>query len=383
MRLTRRGAAVLVLSVLLLAAGQWLGYPLLRALGAILLGAVLAAILVTLPGLRVTVRREVYPDRVERGRPALARLQVSNPTGRRQAGFLAVDGAGNASHTVAVRALLPGAEASYHYELPTRQRGRLIVGPLTLHRVDAFGLAVNRLSTGETASLLVHPRQLPARALVGGHPRHHHERDVTDEALRGSVDLQDVREYVPGDEVRHLHWKATARTGRLMVRDLADPEQPRFTLLLDTRPDSLPAAGFEEAVDLAASLLSASALAGHHTRFVTSAGADFPTAGGAAAARYLLDELCELDQGRGDQGRAAVLVPTSLGADRRGGGSLVVVTVAGAELGELAQLRHRYSALFVIALTGTGGPPAAAGGLRVLTASGAEQAVRQWNEVVG
>ncbi|MFE9207266.1 DUF58 domain-containing protein [Micromonospora sp. NPDC007230] len=379
MRLTARGHIVLALGMLSLAFGLWGGYPFLRALGGILLGAVTAAVLLTAPRRAVTVRRSVYPDRIERGRPAVASLWVANPSDRRRFGFVATDSAGGATRRVQVRPLPPGGEAVYHYELPTDKRGRLTVGPLKLHRADPFGLAHSVSPVGDTATLWVHPRQLPARPFAGGHRRHHHEGDRTDDALRGSVDLKDVREYLPGDEVRHLHWKATARTGRLMVRDLADPTQPRLTLLLDDRSGPLTEAGFEEAVDLAASLLGAAARAGHHTRLVTSSGLDLATPSGASGVRRLLDELCELQQdGAGD----SALSPATLSRGRTGGGALVVVT-AGAGLGSLARLRDRYPRIFLIALTGLDQAPSApVPGARVLAAADAAEAVRRWNEVV-
>ncbi|MGI5151725.1 DUF58 domain-containing protein [Plantactinospora sp. CA-294935] len=387
---------MLAVAVPLLAFGLWGGYPMLRALGAVLLGAVLAAVLLTGGRRSVEVRRSVYPERVERGRPALASLRVRNPGGGRLAGFLATDATGSAIRTVRVRALAPGAEAVQHYELPTTARGRLTVGPLTLHRVDPFGLARSETHTGETATLWAHPRQLPARAPMVGYPRHHHEGTSTDRAPRGSAQLLDVREYVPGDEVRHLHWKATARTGRLMVRDLADPEQPRFTLLLDTRPDALTAAEFEEAVDLAASLLGAAARAGHHSRLVTSSGLDLCTPGGAHSVRRLLDVLCELGQ---DGGREADLVPVSLAVGGPAGGCLVAVTGGTTPPVALAGSRHRFLAIVVIVLAATGDgsggpggversepappntPSGPASGVRVLVAENAEEAVRRWNEL--
>lgn len=384
MHLTRRGRAVLVLAVALLAAGVWGRYPFLAGLGAVGLGAVLAAVLLTARGLPVEVRRSVYPDRVERGRPALARLAVRNPGGRRQGGFEAVDAVGGAARTVRVRALPSGAEAVHHYELPTGARGRFTVGPLTLHRTDPFGLAHHASAVGGTVTLRVHPRQLPARALVGGHPRHHHEG--ADDALRGSAELQDVREYLPGDEVRHLHWKATARTGRLMVRDHTDPDEPRLTLLLDTRAGGLPAGVFEEAVELAASLLGAAARAGHHTRLVTSSGLDLPQPGGAPAARRLLDELCELRQ----DACSAELVPALLPAGRRAGGYLVVVAGPADGPASLAWLRERFPAVFLFVLpepgvgAGEATPAVRVGaGTRVFHVDGAAEAVRRWNEVIG
>jgi uncharacterized protein (DUF58 family) len=372
-RLTGRGVTVLVVGLVLLPGGYWIGSVFLPVLGAVLLAALAAALLLTMRGPAVRVRRTVYPDRVERGRPALASLHVGNPGGRRTPPFLATDRAGTAARSVQVRAVAAGGEAVYHYELPTADRGRYTVGPLILDRTDPFGLARNRLPTGDTAVLWVHPRQFPARASAGGYPRHHHEGSSVDGALRGSADLQDVREYAPGDEVRHLHWKATARTGRLMVRDLADPRQPRFTLLLDTRARVWRAGRFEDAADVAGSLLAACARAGQHSRLVTSCGRDVRTSGGARAARRLLDELSELDVDPGGE----EMLPRSLAADRTAGGSLAVVTAGG---DGVAALRHRFASIVVVDLAdeaaGAAGPAVG----RIRAAGSAEEAVRRWNE---
>ena len=90
-RLTGRGVAVLVGGVLCVLLGQFLGYPVLRGIAGAALGAVLAALLVTARRPRVTVSREVYPERVRRGQPAFARLRVENPGTRRQGELTADD----------------------------------------------------------------------------------------------------------------------------------------------------------------------------------------------------------------------------------------------------------------------------------------------------
>jgi uncharacterized protein (DUF58 family) len=279
-----------------------------------------------------------------------------------------VDQAGRFHRTVRVHGLAPGAEKPYDYTLPTPQRGRMPVGPLKLLRMDPFGLARNSLTTGETVTLWVHPRTHPALARTGGFPRHHHE-GTSNENLRGSLDLRELREYQPGDEVRDIHWKATARTGQLMVKQSIDPDQPRLTVLLDTRRNTLPAPAFEEAVDVAASLLRAAALAGHHSRLLTSCGTDLATAGGPLAARQLLDQLC-LQQ----QSDAGLLLPTV----RHQGGCFAVVTSGATDLSALTGLRSRYSSLFVFTLDGQA---SVVPGARLLACFDAASAVRQWNEV--
>ncbi|MGH3240873.1 MAG: DUF58 domain-containing protein [Spirillospora sp.] len=362
----------------MLGLGLWGAYPFIAALGAAALGAVLAAVLLTARTLHVEVRRSVYPGRVEKGEPAMARLRVNNPGGRRLAAFTTTDALGETTRTIRVRPLRPGAAASYTYEIPTGKRGRFTVGPLTLHRVDPLELARTRRPTGATDTLWVHPRQYPARAMTGGHRRHHHDGATTDDALRGSMELVDLRDYAPGDEFRLLHWKATARTGRLMVRDLADPEQPRFTLLLDTRTTTFAADLFEEAVDTAASLLAASARAGYHSRLITPAGLDVPMPGGPKAALRLLDELAQVGR---DGARGTALVPSALSAGRGAGGVLVVVTSVSTRPAELARLRPRFPAIHMIVLADEKPVAVTVPQVRILGAARADEAVRRWNEL--
>ncbi len=369
--MTARGWAVLLVSLLAFGAGEWFGFALVRALGAAGLGTVLAAAILTSRRVRVEVTRSVHPERVTRGEPALARLTATS-RGRRQPGFFATDRAGRFTRTVRIPPSLPEVSRTLSYELPTSVRGRQEVGPLRLHRGDPLGLVRTGLPAGDTATLWVHPRRYRAKAPAAGYPRHHHEGVVSDRTLRGSAELLEVRPYQPGDEVRYLHWKATARTGQLMVRDCADPEQPRFTLLLDTRRGVFSPEVFEEAVDLAASLLVA---AGRHVRLVTTGGLDRAFAGGAESVRGLLDELSEIRQTTAEVGP----VPVPLVREAGAGGCLAVVTAA-ADPRALGGLRSRFGSVFVLELAaGAGSRPLP--GLLVLRAGSAAEAVARWNEV--
>jgi uncharacterized protein (DUF58 family) len=277
--------------------------------------------------------------------------------------------------TVAVRALAAGAEQSYLNELPTGRRGRHQVGPLTLRRADALGLGRSELSIGDTATLWVYPRTHPLRAVAGGLPLHHHDGEATETSPRGSLDVREVRAYVPGDEVRHLHWKATAKTGQLMVRDYADPHQPRFTVLLDNRR-AIAAAEFEEAVELAASLVVAAAGADHRCQLVTPSGVDVSTSSGSDAVQRYLEELCVVT--RAEQ-TDLPLVPAALA--RAGGGTLVVISsaVSPDDRTALAGTRARYGDVVVVALNGAA---AQVPGVRALRATSALDAIRQWQTVI-
>ncbi|GAB2678240.1 DUF58 domain-containing protein [Kribbella swartbergensis] len=377
MRLTGRGVAVLLGSVAAYGLGEIAGYAVFRALGGIGLGALIAAMVLTVRQPQVTVQRMLSPDRVERGRPALATLRVRNEGTRWQASFAAHDSAGDERQEVRIRRLGPGSEATYRYELPTSKRGKVAVGPLTLERRDPLGLARNSKATGEAATLWVHPKRHPTKTVVAGRPRHHHVGRTADDSLRGSADLRDVRPYVVGDEVRHLHWKATARTGQLMVRDFADPDQPRLTVLLDTRREPLSAATFEEATEVAASILFAASTAGHRCRLVTTAGADLAARGGAVASRQFLDELCVVGQGDDRSG----LLPPVLTTGTSAGGAIVVVTGVRGSAAELAPLLTRYSSVTVLGLGDVQGV-APILGAQVILAGSAREALQQWTAVI-
>jgi uncharacterized protein (DUF58 family) len=375
MRLTRRGLCTLVAAAVLVVFGLVAGYPLLVTLGAIAVGAVVAAIGVAGRRPRVTVIRELFPDRVERGGRAGITLRVHNPGTRRQAGFTAVDRIGADRLTVAVRPLAAGAEQSYLNELPTGRRGRHEVGPLSLRRADALGLGRSELFIGDTATLWVYPRTHSVRALAVGLPLHHHDGEATETSPRGSLDIREVRPYLPGDEVRHLHWKATARTGQLMIRDYADPHQPRFTVLLDNR-HTIGAAEFEEAVELAASLVVAAAGADHRCQLVTPGGVDVSTTSGSDAVQRYLEELCVVAR---EEKAELPLVPAALA--RVGGGTLVVISssVSPDDGAALVGMRPRYEDVVVVALSGSA---PRVPGIRVLGAVGAVDAIRLWQTVI-
>ncbi len=345
MRPTRRGYAVLGCAVALYALGLVLGLPLLRALAGCAAGALLVAVVPVLGKLRPDVTRAVHPDRVQRGMPATAELVVTNETATRQPAFLAVDDVGGKPREVAVRALPPGGSARYRYELPTDRRGRLAVGPLTVERSDLLGLARARGEIGQSAELWVYPKRHPVLLSSAGRARHHHEGEPPPLSMRGSMDLRALREYVVGDELRHLHWKATARTGQLMVREYVDPAQPWAVVLLDTRADVLGPDAFEEAVSVAASILWESCEQGRPARLATTTGFRTDTPGGAAGARELLDQLCLVAQ---DDRADTALDLARLGGARGDGWFAYVGGAEGVALRTAAR-RFAHAVLFDLA----------------------------------
>ncbi|MFA9277586.1 MAG: DUF58 domain-containing protein, partial [Rhodoluna sp.] len=76
-------------------------------------------------------------------------------------------------------------------------------------------------------------------------------RDLTDSDLS----FHALREYVPGDDRRNIHWKSTAKTGQFMVRQFEQTRRSHLMIALDTEPEVFATdEEFELAVSAAASL---------------------------------------------------------------------------------------------------------------------------------
>lgn len=375
MRLTADGVRVLVASVGLFAAGLWLGWPLALLLAGAGAGAVGFGCLTAGRGLRVDVEREIYPERVVRGEPAVARLRVRNVGGRRSGAFEAHDAAGERRLGVSVPPLGVGEIVQRTYRLPTDRRGRHVVGPLTLTRQDALGLVRTQVATGGTATLWVHPRSHPLKVVDVGVSRRF-DGPTVDQRTRGSLVFHALREYSVGDDLRHVHWKSTARAGQLMVREHIDPDEPQAAIVLDTRRTSWVDASFEDAVEVAASVVLGFAGRGLRVRLVTGAGREIGATAGDAQA--LLDAMSELDTDESPQRPLRTVIGPSAN-----GGVLVVLTGATgtATLAEVTRLRSRFGLVVVFDL-GSGGPRPPAGGPLVVTERTASAAVAAWNAVM-
>ncbi|MEU6998553.1 DUF58 domain-containing protein [Nonomuraea sp. NPDC046570] len=328
--LTPLGWGTLAGSLVLYATGFALGYPepVVLATGGLL--ALATALAWTAPRPKLEVHRQVTPLKVPRGEAAVAVLQVRNLGGLALSGLRARDRFGGTEHTVDVPRLPKGATRTVSYPLPTDRRGEIPVGPLLLIRADPLGLTRRVREYGEAATLLVRPRTIALPVPPSGRA-HHLEGPTSDNAPSGTVTFHTLREYVVGDDLRHVHWRSSARTGTLMVRQLIDASLPTTTVVLDTR--DLP----ELAVDAAASVALAAARAGFPVRVIIGEGLLAET---RADPDLVLDRLAVVESG---QGRITETVRLA-----RGGGSLVLVTADPAEAGAAAGVRKRFDRVICV-----------------------------------
>ncbi|OLR95454.1 DUF58 domain-containing protein [Actinokineospora bangkokensis] len=369
-RPTRRGATALALGVLLVAAGLWWRYPGPAALGValvLLAAAGLAAVLVAAP---VRPDRAVRPLTVARLGRCTGTLVITSVSKRLRVAVEATERVAGEPLPVRVPLLEPGSATSVEYPIPTERRGVLEIGPLTLLRLGPAGLAVARTEVGGVVEVRVVPRVLPVRGLPSGVRRGVVGADERVE--RGGTDLVGLREYVPGDDLRRLHWATSARTGTLMVREDADPARPHLVVLLDDAAAAYPdPVAFEHAVECAASLLTAAARDGNPGRLLT-------TSGGVDAA---LD-----DAGTGPVLAALAEVGTTAGPEQarvplRDLDVVVAVTgPAGAE--DPLLLEAGRAAVGVLLVVDEPAPAAAAGSVLVLRGPTAEALLHAWDVAV-
>lgn len=116
------------------------------------------------------------------------------------------------------------------YTLEGRRRGLYSVGPLTMRTGDALGLHERALEAGAAGHLVLYPRivPLPELGLPAGLP--FGVRPVAGSLFSDPARPMGVRPYQPGDGVRRVDWKSTARTGALQVRR-HEPAIARETLV--------------------------------------------------------------------------------------------------------------------------------------------------------
>jgi uncharacterized protein (DUF58 family) len=270
--MTARGWALLASSVACLALSQFLSYVELSVLGVSGLAALGLGLALGLRRPSLRIRREIAPAEVARGEPALGLVTVTG-TGRfATPALVAIDRCGPAPVPVELPRLPRGRTHTATAFLPTAVRGLVPVGPLEVTVFDPLGLFRRVHRYGQPSSLLVHPRTvrllpLPSGRLasVDGPP--------SMVVPGGTVTFHALREYAFGDDLRHVHWRTSARTGTLMVRLLADNSLPRTTVLLDNRPSSYSDPDeFELAVDVAASVATAATRAGFPVSVATADG---------------------------------------------------------------------------------------------------------------
>ncbi|MDX1944413.1 MAG: DUF58 domain-containing protein [Pirellulaceae bacterium] len=131
-------------------------------------------------------------------------------------------------------AMLGGrAKKSLRYQLTPTRRGYYQLGPLIVETGDLFGLHRRYQVATEPQFLLVLPRVVPLAGYEIASRRPVGEVRLTHRLFEDPTRISGVRVYQPGDPLRRVHWRATARTGMLQSKVYEPSSVAGATILLD------------------------------------------------------------------------------------------------------------------------------------------------------
>ena len=147
-----------------------------------------------------------------------------------------------------------GSQRRRLYTRVFAKRGVHAIEEIELATIFPFGLFRKSRRLEVVSQVRVRPRvpELTLTDAIGGR-----EDGVSSTLSRGDgLDLFGLRDHVEGDDARRIHWKASARTGRVIVKDPAREEPPQVVvrLVLEGYADD---AAFERAVERAAGAAAA------------------------------------------------------------------------------------------------------------------------------
>ncbi len=324
-RPTRSGALLVAVALGAGATGWLLGQPELSAIAATALLATAVALWWVVAAPReTTIVRTLMPPRTRVGDDVLVRVRITNGAARRTPVQRIGERAGvHGTVDLTVAPIPSGAVRDLTYRYPARHRGLHRIGPAHVTVEDPFGLVRSTRPGSRTDELVVLPRTwrlTPLPGAVGGHALE--RRTPLPSRERHDDDLASLRSYEPGDDLRRVHWRTSARQGRLVVRQHDPPWTRRTTVVLDVRRSCHDDDSFERAVSVVASLVELAAERGELVRVITTDGTDSGIVG-EEATDALLDQLALVSL-RPDGSLAATL--DQLGRDPDG--RLVVCTGA-------------------------------------------------------
>ncbi|WP_193613532.1 DUF58 domain-containing protein [Nocardioides lijunqiniae] len=297
------GWLVLALGTLALAGAVWGGWRELAVLGVACLLLLLASLPFLVGRTRVRVDLVLEPARVAAGETVSAGIDVTNVSGRRMLPTIFELPVGDSVHRYGIPTLAPGARHEESFTVRTERRGVIGVGPATTRRGDPLSLCSRDTEWTDLHEILVRPPMVPLDALGAGLLRDL-EGVETEAISQSDLAFHTLREYVPGDDLRHVHWRSSAKAmasageSQLLVRQYLDTRRSHATIVVDDLPASWGSEErreeqFETAMSAAASIIVRAVLDDFEASFVCGAHASSGFDGHLA-----LDAVCRAGTGR-------------------------------------------------------------------------------------
>ncbi|MGO2685299.1 MAG: DUF58 domain-containing protein [Microbacterium sp.] len=175
------------------------------------------------------VALDLARTRVVVGERAVGALTLANPGSRAILPSRVVLPVGSGRGEFGIQRLAPGEKAEELFAIPTQRRGVVEVGPVSVVRGDPLGLFERAHRRDDPVDLYVHPQTVLFDGQSLGFLRDLEGLPAAD-LSRDDVSFHALNEYQPGDDLRHVHWRSTARTGVMMVRQYEETRRSHFVI---------------------------------------------------------------------------------------------------------------------------------------------------------
>ena len=308
-RLRAVGAVVRPLAWVLIAiaAGSWIvgsvaGWWELTVVGIVIAITVALCALFLIGRTAYDVSLDLARTRVVVGERAVGALTLANRGARAILPSRIVLPVGSGRGEFGIQRLAPGEEAEELFAIPTQRRGVVKVGPVSVVRGDPLGLFERAHQRDEPVDLFVHPRTIMFDGQSLGFLRDLEGLPAAD-LSRDDVSFHALLEYQPGDDLRHVHWRSTARTGTVMVRQYEETRRSHFVIALSrSTADYATEDDFELGISAAGSI-GLRALRDSQRVDVRVQGRELPSGTG----KQLLDSLSAVESSKPGDGGIAQL----------------------------------------------------------------------------
>ncbi|MEM9953564.1 MAG: DUF58 domain-containing protein [Chloroflexota bacterium] len=237
----RRNAVWLLINVLLLV-GLFTGQAVFFNLAYVFGGLILLSLLWSwLAVRRVRIGRRTRTRRSQVGRNFTELFSVRNAFFLPKLWLEVRDRSDLPNHKAShvVPPLLPNGNYEWRVDTQCIVRGEFKLGPMTIISGDPFGLFMTPREINASERMIVYPRsvpitqfQLPRGVLSGGEPQRYTTQNITTNAAG-------VRDYVPGDSINRVHWKSTARRGKIIVKEFEIDPLVDIWMIVDFSTEAL------------------------------------------------------------------------------------------------------------------------------------------------
>lgn len=248
------GTVVVSAAVVLWILGASFGWQEAKVAALLALVLLLIAVAFILGKSMYAVKLDLARTRVAVGENAVGSIAVANTSSRTVLPAALELPVGQATALFHLPRMKPAQVHEDLFTIPTTRRAVITVGPVRSVRADPLQLLRRQVLWTEPTDLYVHPRTTPLDGPAAGFLKDL-EGLTTRDLSTSDIAFHALRDYVPGDDRRHIHWKTTARTGKLMVRQFEETRRSHMAVALSVNTDEYESdEDFEMAVSAAASL---------------------------------------------------------------------------------------------------------------------------------